>query len=56
MACFIRGEDAIEELENRFSIHNGVESGCYDLINDSLDNWRAKFYDKAQYYLQKIYY
>ena len=34
----------------------GVESFCYDLINSSIDNWRARWYDKFQYFLQKIYY
>ena len=26
------------------------------MINSSLDNWRARWYDKFQYFLQKIYY
>jgi phosphatidylinositol 4-kinase B len=56
MGCFIKGEFAISELEQRFSIEQGVESFCYTLINSSLDNWRARWYDKFQYFLQKIYY
>jgi phosphatidylinositol 4-kinase len=56
MGCFIRGPEAIEEMEQRFNIEGRVESFCYDLINSSLDNWRARWYDKFQYFLQKIYY
>ena len=56
MECFTKGEIAIEELENRFNPEGNVEDFCYELINNSLDNWRAKWYDKFQYFLQKIYY
>ena len=56
MECFTKGYIAIEELENRFNPEGNVEDFCYELINNSLDNWRAKWYDKFQYFLQKIYY
>ena len=56
MECFKKGEKAIQELESRFNPEGNVENFCYDLINNSLDNWRAKWYDKFQYFLQKIYY
>lgn len=56
MNCFVKGEKTIEELEIRLNPEGNVENFCYDLINNSLDNWRAKWYDKIQYFLQKIYY
>lgn len=56
MSCFVKGEEVMSELERRFSVEHDVESFCYNLINNSIDNWRAKWYDKFQYFLQKIYY
>jgi len=58
--CFKTGMRAIVDLEQRFDPPNVQEKDlrafCYELINHSLDNWRAKFYDKYQYYFQGIIY
>ena len=56
MACFKRGDEAIDALDERLNPPRDIENFCYDLINSSLDNWRARWYDKAQYFFQKIYY
>jgi phosphatidylinositol 4-kinase len=56
MNCFDKGEKAIEELVARLNPEGSKENFCFELINKSLDNWRAKWYDKIQYCLQKIYY
>lgn len=56
MGCFIKSEQAVTDFEKRLSPPENVEEFCYDLINSSLDNWRSKWYDKFQYFLQKIYY
>ncbi len=61
MSCFQAGEAAIEELEQRFNPH-GVNTDaelfnyCQGLINDSIDDWRSKWYDRFQYYFQGIFY
>jgi len=63
LPCFKGGERAIIELEERFSppgvsLNNDHEifTYCQHLINQSLDNWRAKCYDKYQYFVQGIFY
>ncbi|CAD8090552.1 unnamed protein product [Paramecium primaurelia] len=60
LPCFSKGESAIHELESRFNpaCSNDGEISVFtqNLINQSLDNWRAKWYDKFQYYFQGIFY
>ncbi|EGR32366.1 phosphatidylinositol 4-kinase, putative [Ichthyophthirius multifiliis] len=61
LPCFEKGEQAIEELEVRFNpqnIHNDGEYYIYtqNLINQSLDHWRARWYDKYQYFFEGIFY
>ncbi|CAD8090047.1 unnamed protein product [Paramecium primaurelia] len=60
LPCFSKGEIAIHDLESRFNppCSNDGEISVFtqNLINQSLDNWRAKWYDKFQYYFQGIFY
>ncbi|CAD8169336.1 unnamed protein product [Paramecium octaurelia] len=60
LPCFSKGESAIHDLESRFNppCSNDGEISVFtqNLINQSLDNWRAKWYDKFQYYFQGIFY
>jgi phosphatidylinositol 4-kinase len=61
MPCFNKGDEAIDELEKRFNppgVSNDAEISvyCQNLINSSIDNWRSRWYDKWQYYVQGIFY
>ncbi len=59
MPCFVRGKEAVLELEQRLAPGvTGIDltGHCNDLINGSLDNWRARWYDKYQYHFQGIFY
>jgi len=60
LPCFKAGLRAIAELEQRFNPPDVAEKDlmgyCYNIINQSVDSWRAKCYDKFQYYVQGIYY
>ncbi|CAK62421.1 unnamed protein product (macronuclear) [Paramecium tetraurelia] len=60
LPCFQKGEVALKELENRFNprVASDAELFVYvqGLINKSLDNWRARWYDKFQYFAQGIFY
>jgi phosphatidylinositol 4-kinase B len=61
MPCFAKGDEAIYELEKRFNppgVSNDAEISvyCQNLINSSIDNWRSRWYDKWQYYVQGIFY
>ena len=59
--CFEKGQDAINELKLRLA-----PKGCTKkkdlfkfvdgLIKQSVDNWRTKWYDIFQYYVQGIFY
>ena len=61
MPCFVKGNEAIESVEERFN-PTGIRTDgdmslfCQNLINNSIDNWRARWYDKWQYYMQGIFY
>ena len=51
----------IEELKKRFLPEPGMKNHDYirhvdGLIEMSIDNWRTKWYDKYQYYVQGIFY
>ena len=59
LPCFERGQDCINELKKRFFPKDNMKSRDYMkhvdyLISLSLDNWRTKWYDKFQYYVQGI--
>lgn len=57
MPCFKTGIVCIDEMTKRFEPETeDVGLHCQNLINLSLDNWRAKWYDKFQYWFQGIFY
>lgn len=68
LPCFIRGKEfyfsghaAIEELKQRFMPKMKMNKYDYishsdKLIEMSIDNWRTKWYDKFQYWMQGIFY
>ena len=61
LECFEKGQEAIDELKLRLQ-----PKGCIrkrdalkyvdNLIEQSVDNWRTKWYDIFQYYAQGIFY
>jgi phosphatidylinositol kinase/protein kinase (PI-3 family) len=55
------GQAAINELRNRFIPKDNMKTRDYikhvdSLIEQSIDNWRTKWYDKYQYWVQGIFY
>ena len=59
LPCFERGQECINELKKRFFPKDNMKVRDYMkhvdyLISLSLDNWRTKWYDKFQYYVQGI--
>jgi phosphatidylinositol kinase/protein kinase (PI-3 family) len=55
------GQTAIEELRSRFIPKLNMKTRDYmrhvdTLIEQSIDNWRTKWYDKYQYFVQGIFY
>ena len=59
--CFEKGEQAIIELKKRLNPKNDIHKKDIfkhvdDLIGQSVDNWRTKWYDIFQYYVQGIFY
>ncbi|CAD8152555.1 unnamed protein product [Paramecium pentaurelia] len=59
MPCFKRGDKSITQLEERFfqyEDNTNLNIICQNIINSSIDNWRAKWYDKYQYFVQGIFY
>ncbi|KAL4507121.1 hypothetical protein ABPG72_001914 [Tetrahymena utriculariae] len=61
LPCFEKGEDAIKALEERFNPKNIKLENEYfvhtnQLIDQSLDNWKSRWYDKWQYFCQGIFY
>ena len=61
LGCFGGGQDAIDELKNRLNPKDymskvGVKKFVDNLIGQSVDNWRTKWYDIFQYYVQGIFY
>ena len=61
LPCFEGGERCVEELELRFNPERVRDIGdlniyIQNMINESLDNYRTRWYDKFQYYLQGIFY
>ncbi|CAD8050668.1 unnamed protein product [Paramecium sonneborni] len=60
LPCFQKGDQAIKELYARFNPKVKSDAELYvhvqSLINKSLDNWRARWYDKFQYFAQGVFY
>ncbi len=61
LPCFLKGQDTIEELRQRFIPRKNMNKRDYishvdKLIESSIDNWRTKWYDKFQYWFQGIFY
>lgn len=61
LPCFLKGEKTIEDLKQRFvPAENMDKQDCMafvdKLIEGSIDNWRTKWYDRFQYYVQGIFY
>jgi phosphatidylinositol 4-kinase len=59
--CFEKGQEAINELKVRLNPKenmkkNDINRLVDDLINQSVDNWRTKWYDIFQYHAQGIFY
>lgn len=59
LECFINGQETIDELKKRFIPNQNMKKRDYlehvdMLISQSLGNWRTKWYDKYQYYVQGI--
>ncbi len=61
LGCFSNKENTIRDLKNRFFPRPGMEPKHYfrhvdSLIEQSIDNWRTRWYDKFQYVAQGIFY
>ena len=59
--CFEKGQEAINELKSRLNPKENLKKSDInriidDLINQSADNWRTRWYDIFQYHAQGIYY
>lgn len=61
LPCFENKENTIEALKSRFYPRPEMNKVDYmrhvdNLIEQSIDNWRTRWYDKFQYYFQGIFY
>ena len=61
LGCFEGGQETIDELKKRlnpkeYMSKRGVMKFVDNLIGQSVDNWRTKWYDIFQYYVQGIFY
>ena len=59
--CFEKGQAAIDELKMRLNPKENMKTADMkkfvdNLISQSVDNWRTKWYDIFQYYVQGIFY
>ena len=59
--CFEKGQEAIDELKKRLNPKEGIHKKDLfklvdELIGQSVDNWRTKWYDIFQYHVQGIFY
>ena len=59
--CFEKGQDAINELKLRLNPKDNMKpidmkKFVDNLISQSVDNWRTKWYDIFQYHVQGIFY
>lgn len=61
LPCFELKEQTIELLKQRFYPRKNMTKHDYmghvdQLIGQSIDNWRTRWYDRFQYYVQGIFY
>ena len=61
LECFEKGQEAIDELKSRLkpkgcTYKRDIFKFVDGLIEQSVDNWRTKWYDIFQYYVQGIFY
>ena len=59
--CFEKGQEAIDNLKMRLNPQENmtnvdIKKFVDNLISQSVDNWRTKWYDIFQYYVQGIFY
>ena len=59
--CFEKGQDAINELKIRLNPKPNMKpvdmkKFVDNLVSQSVDNWRTKWYDIFQYHVQGIFY
>ena len=59
--CFEKGQEAIDNLKMRLNPQDNmnkvdIKKFVDNLISQSVDNWRTKWYDIFQYYVQGIFY
>ena len=59
--CFEKGQEAINSLKLRLNPKENMSKKDMlkfvdDLIRQSVGNWRTKWYDMFQYYVQGIFY
>jgi phosphatidylinositol 4-kinase len=59
LPCFIGGEPAVQALRDRFKSSQDLSEAdsreyINRLIDQSLDNWRTRWYDRYQYCCQNI--
>ena len=59
--CFEKGQEAIDDLKSRLNPKDEISKKNIvklvdNLIGQSVDNWRTKWYDIFQYYVQGIFY
>ena len=59
--CFEKGQEAIDQLKMRLNPKENMKSVDMkkfvdNLISQSVDNWRTKWYDIFQYHVQGIFY
>ena len=61
LGCFEGGQETIDELKNRLNPKDNINKRSViklvdELIGQSVDNWRTKWYDIFQYHVQGIFY
>ena len=61
LECFEMGQETIDALKSRLNPKNEISKKNIvklvdNLIGQSVDNWRTKWYDIFQYYVQGIFY
>ena len=59
--CFEKGQEAIDQLKIRLNPKDNMKTSDMkkfvdNLISQSVDNWRTKWYDIFQYHVQGIFY
>ena len=56
LECFEMGQETIDALKKRLNPKKNIAKLVDSLIGQSVDNWRTKWYDIFQYYVQGIFY